>query len=670
MKIGIDMLAVQSPWTRSRGIGRLSQNLVNALLNFDQINEYVLYFHEGLPSDQVRVSGRARVVALRPESARGGTTLHEAVDTLARTNPDSLDLLLLLSPFDLHGGYGPPAKPLNGLKMGAYVYDAIPFLFQEQCLTEPHDASNLYRHLERLRRYDVLLSCSESSRNDFRRLLGLSDRQIVTVSCDTETGFFYPDRTVPMPEHQLSVLNDLGIKPPYIFNLGGMDERNDRKNLFGLIDAFRLLPEPLRSTHQLVLTCFMNDSFMKRLQQFADDREVGDRLVLTNEVPDTVVRVLYQRCAAFASTSHYEGFGLTLLEALHCGAAVVAGNNSSQPEVVGNAGLLANSHDPADIAAKLKHILGDQEFARELGDKAVEQGRCFNWSTTARKVVNALEDAPGWEPSRRTGVRRNRAPRARIAVMSPFSPKESGISDYANVLIDMLKADYAIDLYHDDGYVPEPGLASLEFGCHNYRMFKRRAAVLDYSAVLYQMGNSVYHKFHYEIMHKQPGIVTLHDFCLAGFQYWYANLPDAPAGHFRRQIEQFDPRRAPEVLGHLAEWKTMPGGVPQACVQSGLYLNRSVFETAKAVVCHSPWCRNEVARLFPEYLEKTTVIPLGARAELITEERRKLLRARFDLPIDSLIFGSFGFLSSDKLNVEAIEAFAAVICGRAAYQML
>ncbi len=654
------MLAVQSPWTRSRGIGRLSQNLVDALLTHDRKNEYVLYFHEDLPKDGVRVQDRARFATLQPDPQRGETTLHDPVDRLARTNPDSLDILLLLSPFDLHGGYAPPAKPLNGLKMASYVYDAIPFLFQEHYLTEPLVATAMYRNLERLRRYDVLMSCSESTRADFLRLLGLADRQIVNVSCDTRAGYFVPDRSEPLPVATARVLNDLGIDRPFVFNLGGMDPGLDRKNLFGLIEAFRLLPDSLRLTHQLVLTCSMTDEFANRLRHFAADRGVADRLVLTNEVADSVVRILYQRCAAFAAASLYEGFGLNLLEAMRCGAAVVAGNNSSQPEVVGDGGLLVNAPDPTDIAEKLARILADKAFARELGRKGLEQSHRFHWETTARRVVEALSDAPGWSLPPRLRSPRSTAPRPRIAVMSPFAPKVSGISDYTGVLIEHLKADYAIDLYHDVGYVPEPGLGSPEFGCHDYRVFARRAEVLNYDAVIYQMGNSGYHKFVYETMATHPGIVTLHDFSLAGFQHWYSGHADAPANHFRREIELFDPRRAREILARLADWEATPGGLPNAFERAGIYLNRSVFNRSEYVVCHSPWCRDEVARLFPDCLERTAVIPLGSRAEEVSADRRASIRSRFNLPVDALIFGSFGIVSSDKMNVEAIEAFASI----------
>ena len=89
------------------------------------------------------------------------------------------------------------------------------------------------------------------------------------------------------------------------------------------------------------------------MRQYARDRGVDDQLVLTDWLADTALRVLYQRCAAFVFPSSYEGFGLPILEAMHCGAPVIAGNNSSQIEVVGDAGLLFNVADAGELAAQL-----------------------------------------------------------------------------------------------------------------------------------------------------------------------------------------------------------------------------------------------------------------------------------------------------------------------------
>lgn len=657
MRIGIDMLAAQSPGSRRSGPGLLGRGLVAALLKRQPRHDLVLYAHEGLPDGLVPRGGGARVVPLRPDPRRGERTPGDALDRLARTNPDGLDALLLLDPFETHGRYAPPAPARDGPRLAAYVHDAAAFQLQELYLREACAAGAAYCTLERLRGYDVLLASNEAARGDFLRLLGLPAHRIVTVHGDLAAEGTEIDAGEAGPEGEARLLRDLGIDGPFILNRGGMDEMGDRSNFLGLIEAYRLLPERLRSAHRLVISGDLHEDYMSRLRGFARERGVEDGLVLAGEAGRAALRALHRGCAAFASPSRHEGFGLTLLEAMRCGAAVLAGDNTSQPEMIGDAGLLANADDPADIAAKLARLLDDRPLARELGRRAAAQAARFRWERTADRVVEALEGAPGGEAGPRP---RSVGCRPRIAVFSPFPPKGSGVANYAAALVEALRADYRIDLYHEPGYVPEPGLASPDLGCHDHRLFPRRAATHGYRAVLYQMGNSGYHDFLYPRLIDHPGLVTLHDFCLAGFQYAYAGQPGAPADHFRRQVEDFDPARAPEVLARLAEWEAMPGGVPAACARAGLHLNRGVFEAAEAVVCHSPWCRDQVARLFPEHLDRVAIIPLGARAEDVSPASRAATRARFGLPADAVIFGSFGFLLPNKLNVETVAAFAAI----------
>jgi glycosyltransferase involved in cell wall biosynthesis len=668
VRIGIDMLAVQSPGSRLRGIGRLGHNLAATLLACDPVNEYVLYTYEGMPTDRVPPSPRARVHMLRFEP--GDVTLHNVIDRLARTNPDDLDALLLLSPMELYLAYNPPIKPLNGLLMAAVVHDVIPFIFQERYLNDLHWAVPVYRGLETLRKYDVLLSNSDATRADYLKLLGLHDESVVTISCASEEGFFAPDRSEPMSETSASLLRGLGIDRPFVFNLGGMDELNDRKNLFGLVDAFAIIPEPLRRSHQLVLSCYMSDPFMARLRKHAAERGVDAELVLTNEVPDTTLRVLFQRCAAFAFPSLYEGFGLPILEAMQCGAPVVAGNNSSQVEVVGEAGLLANAYDPADIASKLARVLSDAALAAELGERALEQARRFSWPKTAAKTIAAIEEAyqrNSAAPSRRLHPRtrklrfdRAHTDRPRIAIFSPFAPKGSGISDYAARLVHQLKADYSIDLYHEVGYIPELGLGSPEFGCHDFRLFERIATQVNYSAILYQMGNSIYHRFVYAMLLRHPGIVTLHDFCLTNFTYWFAHLPGALPGMFENEVRHNCPLRAEEYLAQFPQWSEEFGGIPVACARRGLWLNKRVLEAATRVVLHSPWCVRQVESLFPELRHRCSIIPMGATPRYLAPEQKAAIRARFELAPDALVCGSFGILTKGKMNNEALDAFAAL----------
>ncbi|MBX6311670.1 MAG: glycosyltransferase [Isosphaeraceae bacterium] len=653
MRIGIDMLGIQSPESRGRGIGRYSRHLAAALLALDRENEYVLYSHPGLPTEDFPRAANVTIRMLPP-----GPNRAEPIDRLARMNPDGLDGLLLLSPFELGEGYRPPARPLNDLKMAAIVYDLVGFVFQEKYLTWPPSAMKLYESLERLRRYDALLAISAATRADVLRLTGYPPDRIVNISAGSDPDFFVPDRSVPSAE-TVARLRTLGIDRPFLFCLGSLDWR---KNLWGLIDAYRLLPKHLRDSHQLVVSCYLSTEEAKNVRRYAEQNGLGNHLVLTGEVPDETIRLLYQRCAAFAFPSLYEGFGLPLLEAMHCGAAVLAGNNSAQPEVVGDAGLLVNAEDAADIAAKLAWLLEDHTLNASLRAKAIDRAKLFTWEASARRALDLLTRAFGADrPCRLRADRPQAAPKPRVAIFSPWPPKNSGISDYSVRLIRELKRFYTIDLYHDVGYEPDLGADAKDFGLYDHRLFDRRAAVLGYHGLIYQMGNSHYHRFLYERLRQYPGLVTLHDFGLAGFHYWHAVRPDVGRDALIREVEHCHPEYAAEVAAKMSEWEREPEGVPGALMDRGLYMNRRVIELAAALVVHSPWCREQVRTLYPEFAEKTTVIRMGATPRRVPPEQRAATRARFGLPQEALVFGVFGILHPSKLNVETISAFDHVV---------
>jgi glycosyltransferase involved in cell wall biosynthesis len=654
VRIGIDMLGVQSPDSRLRGVGRYGRDFLAALVALDPIHEYVLYAHKGLPTDQFPDSANAEV---RPLPLEPGEPISSGMDRLAQLNPDGLDGFLMLNPFELMPGYAPAVRPLSGLSMMAVVYDLIPFLFPERYLSYPAFGARFYRRLDRVRRYDLLMAISESTRSDCLRLLGLPPERVVTISSAANSDFFKPDRGLPFPAKTIAILAGLGIIRPYVFCVSGMDER---KNLWGLIDAFRRLPIQLRAAHQLVLTCELKPDYEARIRCYAEERGVLSSLVLTGAVPDTTLRLLYQRCAAFAFPSLYEGFGLPILEAMHCGAAVIAGNNSSQVEVVGESGLLANAADPAELAEGLERILSDPSLASSLRRRAVIQASRFDWTSVATRALNAMTRIHGPVPTRRHRYDRGRTPRPRVAVFSPWPPKSSGISDYAALLVNELQQYYVIDLYHEPGYVPEPGLKSGNYACHDTRMFEARHRILNYRAVLHQMGNSFYHGFVYDAIAQYGGIVTLHDFCLSGFHFWRAHLEGDPLENLRREIQTTYPERYDEFLPQLRRWTEEPGGFQDALARRGLYLNREVFEQAEAVVVHSPWCLEEARKLGADYAAKTVVIPHGSHARLFTAAEKAEIRKRYGLPPNNLIVGSFGILTQGKMNVEAICAFAAL----------
>jgi glycosyltransferase involved in cell wall biosynthesis len=415
MRIGIDMLGIQSAG-RTRGVGRYTRQLVRHVLQRPGDDEFLLYFHHGLPAGDEPWPGKPEFRRL--VDAKAGGNLRLPVQRLVRRNPDQLDVLLLSCALENFQGYLPPDRPLGGPRMAAIVHDLIPSLFPDHYLRHPTIAKAYHRALAALRQYDLLLVISDAVRKDCIRILDVPENRVVNISAGSDSRSFFPDRSEPAPQACVEALRSAGVSPPFIFALTALDER---KNLHGLLAAFHLLPARLRQTHVLVLTCAASDAGdHARVRDLISRSGVAERIVLTPAVDDDTLRVLYQRCAVFIFPSRCEGFGLPLVEAMQCGAAVVAGDNSSQVEVVGDAGLVADADDPVDLARQLTRVLDDPNLAEELRRRAVRQARAFDWATTAdacHAALARLASAPAT-----THWARRLATRGRLAVSDRIHP--------------------------------------------------------------------------------------------------------------------------------------------------------------------------------------------------------------------------------------------------------
>lgn len=650
MRIGVDVLAIQSPYSAGRGIGRYARDLLSHLLALGGDHDFVLYAYEDMDRSRVPTSDRSTFRTLARDPSRHEHNFQFVADRLARENPDRLDWLLTLSPFETWQFYGLPARPLNGLKMASVLYDLIPFLFQETYLKTPNVSSWFYGHLQHLRTHDLLLAISEASRRDALELLALPKSRVATVGTASDPSFFTPGKS----GDDARTLDDMGIRGPFLFCLGSGDPR---KNLDGLFRAFSLLPGDLRDSRELVVSCALTGEERERTTAAALKHGVEDRLRLTGEIDDRALRALYRGCEAFVFPSTYEGFGLPILEAMHCGAAVVAGNNSSQPEVVGDAGLLANASDPADLARAMERLLRDRSFAEELGSRAVLRAGMFQWRDVARRVLDAITGHDAHARPRTASIR----PRPHLACLTPLPPQRSGIADYAARLVDGLESHYRVELYHDQVAVPDLDLSARDVACRPAGLFPRYRQLGIYGPrVIYQMGNSHYHHFMYRHMMDHPGVVVLHDFCLAGFHHGYEVSDPSRAGHLAAEIRHSHPDRVAEFDESQVAWDREPGGLPEALARRRFDVNRRVLERATAVVVHSDWARQQIAEHAPDLLARVHVVPMGAEPRPVTEAERRRAKMAMGLEPDHVVMLSLGILHPVKMNAETIEAFARI----------
>jgi glycosyltransferase involved in cell wall biosynthesis len=172
----------------------------------------------------------------------------------------------------------------------------------------------------------------------------------------------------------------------------GLSTLQPRKNFEGLIEAFAHLlavhgAEPEITDLDLAIgggKGWMYEGLSAKVERLGLD----ERVHFIGFVEDDDLPALYSLASAFAFPSWYEGFGLPVLEAMACGTPVVAADNSSLPEVVGEAGLLVDAGDPQALAEALARLLTDRELAAHLVRTGRNQARRFTWEGAARQLLD------------------------------------------------------------------------------------------------------------------------------------------------------------------------------------------------------------------------------------------------------------------------------------------
>jgi glycosyltransferase involved in cell wall biosynthesis len=117
----------------------------------------------------------------------------------------------------------------------------------------------------------------------------------------------------------------------------------------------------------------------------------ADRIKLTGYLSDEALRALYSTCRAFVFSSTYEGFGLPLLEAMACGAPVIATHIASTIEVARDAALMIEPKSVEALVKGISDLLDDEDAQRRLSSAGLRRAAEFSWQRTA-KLTRAVYD--------------------------------------------------------------------------------------------------------------------------------------------------------------------------------------------------------------------------------------------------------------------------------------
>ena len=225
-----------------------------------------------------------------------------------------------------------------------------------------------------LRRARAVIAVSRSTARDLEELFGVAGERVSVVHHGVGREF--------RPRPAAEARERLGLPERFILFVGTIEPR---KNLETLLDAWAMVRDRL----PLVIAGgwgWRYEGIAARLDR------LGPGVRLLGAVAPTDLPDLYSAATCLAHPAWYEGFGLTPLESMACGTPVVCSNNSSLPEVVGDAAITVDAADSAALAAGLERLCGDTELHLDLRRRGLVRAAEFTWARSADRTWRALEN--------------------------------------------------------------------------------------------------------------------------------------------------------------------------------------------------------------------------------------------------------------------------------------
>ncbi len=230
-----------------------------------------------------------------------------------------------------------------------------------------------------------IISVSENTKRDLMRLYKVPEEKIKVVYEGYEDNF--------------SAQGGSALGGKYLLFIGRLEKR---KNILGIIKAFDILKEKYKIPHKLVLAGNFGYG-EKEIKNKIEKSNYKKDIILLGFIGEEEKWQLLKNADVFLFPSFYEGFGLPILEAQSAGVPVIAGNNSSMPEIIGMAEThsvetrliaslrqLADPNNFQEIAEKTYKIISDKNLKEEIIKKGFENVKRFSWEKCADEIAGIL----------------------------------------------------------------------------------------------------------------------------------------------------------------------------------------------------------------------------------------------------------------------------------------
>ena len=373
MRVGIDI----TPLARPRaGVGNYCYYLLRHLAALAPKSQF-LGLATGLAS--IEPSDLPRSMVYR--QVRVPTRLMHRLWSIAHA-PRADALLNGLDVYHATNYFLPPTKSAHRVLT---IHD-MAFLARPD-LCSPKITRSFAKYVPRfLEQADAIIACSESTKADILHYSNAEPAKVTVAYEAAGEDFTRMDRATAAER----VTRACGLEGPYLLFVSTLEPR---KNVPTLLRAFAQVAKDI--PHRLVLAGGLGWNTAPIFETL-DKLQLGGRVTRLGFVENhSDLSALYSAADAFVFPTRYEGFGLPLIEAMTCGCPVVTSNNSSVPEVTGDAAVRVDADDVEGLAAAIRRVLEDEHLRQSLRSRGFDQARKFSWERCARITLDIYRSLTG-----------------------------------------------------------------------------------------------------------------------------------------------------------------------------------------------------------------------------------------------------------------------------------
>ena len=276
-------------------------------------------------------------------------------------------------------------RKFPNISLYTILYDTIPLLFPRYF---SGTAGWFIQLIETLSSEEYYFSISDYTTQDFLRYFPQLDKDKIDT-IPLSSNFDYKPNTDKKTFLKVCEKYHIPINKKYLFSLCSLEPR---KNLIRAVKTFVKFIEK-NNVNDLVYVLGGGAwaGFMEKFKEEVPEyKKYEDKIIRAGYIDDEDLETLYSNAEWFVYTSQYEGFGMPPLEAMKCGCPVITSNNSSLPEVVGDAGIMIDwDSDEQHIAAYEKYYF-DEKYRQQMAKKGLERSKNFSWKNVIDIILKRM----------------------------------------------------------------------------------------------------------------------------------------------------------------------------------------------------------------------------------------------------------------------------------------